>query len=81
MTLDSSEVYWFDDDGGVLVPTQAYIEYWNGANWVQVADVPLAEDRFNSTSLAGIKTTRVRVSMKNNKASTGILEWRVFGTL
>ena len=77
--LSRSEIYWFDDDGGVLVPTQAYIEYWNGAGWVKVGDVPLAENSFNTTALNNISTMSVRVSMKNRTQSTGILEWRIFG--
>ena len=33
-TLSSTQIYWFDDNGGVLTPTRAYLEYWNGNAWV-----------------------------------------------
>src|SRR5438105_6736120 len=32
--VSSLEVYWFNDSGGVLTPTTAYADYWNGSAWV-----------------------------------------------
>jgi hypothetical protein len=79
--LTSTEVYWFDDNGGVLVPTQATIEYWNGSGWMSAGNVPLVENTFNALSLNGIETNRLRVAMLNPNQSTGILEWRVYGSV
>ncbi|AJQ92948.1 DUF6055 domain-containing protein [Gynuella sunshinyii] len=79
-SLTSTEVYWFDDNGGVLVPTTAYLQYWNGNGWITAGDIPLEKDTFNTLSLDGIVTNRVRVSMLNTYESTGMLEWRVYGT-
>jgi hypothetical protein len=79
-SLSSTEIYWFDDNGGVLVPTIAYIEYWNGDSWIDTGDVPLGKDAFNTLVLGNIETSRLRVSMQNTSESTGILEWRVYGT-
>lgn len=79
-SLTQSQIYWFDDNGGVLTPTRAYIEYWTGSNWVSMGDVPLAKNAFNNLSLNSIVTNRVRVSMSNTMQSTGILEWRIAGT-
>ncbi|MGD9212287.1 MAG: family 43 glycosylhydrolase [Desulfobacteraceae bacterium] len=80
-SLSSTEIYWFDDNGGVLVPTTAYIEYWDGDRWINIGDVPVEKDAFNTLELNDIKTRRLRVSMLNSKQSTGILEWRIYGTL
>ncbi len=77
--LSSTQVYWFDDNGGVLTPTMAYFEYWNGNAWVGAGDIPLAKDAFNNLQLGDVLTNRVRVSMLNTRESTGMLEWRVFG--
>lgn len=79
-TLSSTQVYWFDDNGGVLTPTRAYIEYWNGSAWVNAGNVPLAKNAFNTLALNNVVTNRLRVSMLNTQQSTGILEWRVSGT-
>ncbi len=78
-SIDSISVYWFSDEGGVLIPTTAYVEYWNGSSWVKIADVPKVKDAFN-TVVANITTDSLRVSMKNTQESTGIIEWQVYKT-
>ena len=78
--LSNTQIYWFDDNGGVLTPTRAYIEYWNGSSWVNAGNVPLVKNAFNTLALGGVVTSRLRVSMLNTQQSTGILEWRVAGT-
>lgn len=78
-TLSSTQIYWFDDNGGVLTPTRAYVEYWNGNAWVNAGNVPLVKNAFNNLALNGVVTNRLRVSMLNATQSTGILEWRVAG--
>jgi hypothetical protein len=79
-SLSSTEIYWFDDDGGVRVPSTAYIEYWDGSSWIEAGDVPLVKDAFNTLALDNIETRHLRVSMRHASQSTGILEWRVYGT-
>lgn len=79
-SLSNTQIYWFDDNGGVLTPTRAYIEYWSGSAWVNAGNVPLVKNAFNNLALNGIVTSRLRVSMLNATQSTGILEWRVAGT-
>ncbi len=79
-SLSNTQIYWFDDNGGVLTPTRAYIEYWNGSAWVNAGNVPLVKNAFNTLALNGIVTGRLRVSMLNATQSTGILEWRVAGS-
>lgn len=78
--VTSIEVYWFNDSGGVLTPTTAYADYWNGSAWVRIGNIPLATNAFNILSVASINMNRLRVSMLNTTQSTGILEWRVIGT-
>lgn len=79
-TVTSMEVYWFNDGGGVLTPTTAYAEYWNGSSWVHLADIPLQTNTFNVVPIASMNIDRIRVSMLNPSQSTGMLEWRVMGT-
>lgn len=78
--ISSVEVYWFNDGGGVLTPTTAYVEYWNGSSWINLASVPLQTNVFNVTPVGLINTNRIRLSMLNTSQSTGILEWRVIGS-
>ncbi|HEY8897916.1 MAG TPA: hypothetical protein VIM79_23990, partial [Niastella sp.] len=75
-TVTSIQVYWFNDSGGVLTPTTAYAEYWNGSAWVNIGNVPLATNAFNTLAVNNINMTRLRVTMLNTTQSTGMLEWR-----
>ncbi|SFF00872.1 Por secretion system C-terminal sorting domain-containing protein [Chitinophaga sp. CF118] len=79
-TVTSIEVYWFNDAGGVLTPTTAYADYWNGSSWIRLGNIPLQTNAFNVLSVASVSTNRIRVSMLNKSQSTGLLEWRVIGT-
>lgn len=78
----SIEIYWFDDAGGVLTPTEAFIENYDEVmgEWIRVVDVPCEKDKFNITFFGELKTQRIRVTMLNPNESTGILEFRVWGT-
>lgn len=80
-TITSVQVYWFDDAGGVLTPTTAYLEYWNGTAWVNLGNIPKVINAFNTLSFSSVSTTKLRVSMLNTTQSTGLLEWRVYGTV
>lgn len=71
-SLSSTEIYWFDDNGGVQVPTTAYIEYLDGNSWINAGDVPLVEDAFNALALDNVVTSRLRMSMRNTRQSTFI---------
>jgi chitodextrinase len=79
-TISKTEVYWFDDAGGVLTPTTAYVEYWNGSAWVNCGTIPKVKDAWNVLNISNVTTSRFRISMLNTSQSTGILEWRVWGT-
>jgi chitodextrinase len=78
--ITQTQVYWFDDNGGVLTPTTAYVEYWNGSAWVNCGTVPKVKNAWNTLNISGVTTSRFRISMLNTSQSTGILEWRVWGT-
>lgn len=79
--VTSIQVYWFDDNGGVLTPTTAYAERWSGTAWVSLGNVPLVKNAFNTLSFASVNLSRIRVTMRNTTQSTGMLEWRVMGTV
>jgi len=76
------DVYWFDDARGVRLPKACRIQFWNGKAFVPVegpSGLALLANRFNTTSFAEVRTTRLRLEMDGNgNYSTGILEWRVY---
>jgi len=78
--LKSAEIYWFDDNGGVLTPTVAWLQYYEDGAWTDSIPVPCVKNTFNYVSLGDRITNQLRVLMRNDTESTGILEFRVWGT-
>ena len=76
--IKSVSVYWFSDGGGILLPTQAYIEYWDGTEWKSGGDIGFEGDKFNSVNV-DFSTSKLRLSMTNGTVATGILELKVIG--
>lgn len=80
-TLSGTDVYWWTDGQGILIPTEAYVEYYNVTNdtWVKVGDIGKTADQYNYLGLGGITTTKIRIHMINDVESTGIIEWKAYG--
>lgn len=56
--ISSSQVYWWTDNGGILIPYNSYMEYWNSdtESWSKFADpvvngVAVSESDYGSTTL------------------------------
>ncbi len=47
---------------------------------MKLADAPTNKDAFNTATFPEVLTDSLRLSMKNSTESTGIIEWRVYGT-
>jgi hypothetical protein len=77
--INSAAVYWFTDFGGVAQPTDAYIQYWDGIEWVNGGAIGLALNQFNTIENLSIKSRKLRISMKSATA-TGVIEFQAFGT-
>lgn len=75
--VNSTDVYWWADGGGIVQPYDAYIEYWNGSTWVSAGSIGTALDQWN-TLVTNVTTSKLRISMVST-ISTGILEWQVWG--
>ena len=78
INIESTNVFWWSDGGGISQPTDAYIEYWNGISWVNAGAMGLELDVDNSLDV-GVWASKIRINMKSN-TSTGIIEWRVMAT-
>ncbi|MBP1669331.1 MAG: hypothetical protein H6Q21_1697, partial [Bacteroidetes bacterium] len=75
--IDSTLVYWWDDGQGIDQPTDAYVEYWDGASWINAGNIGIALNQYNKLDL-DLFVSKVRINMISAMA-TGILEWKVFG--
>ena len=81
------DVYWFDDHNGVRLPRACRLKYFDGRQYVPVANpkgLGLSENQFNTTTFDDVHTTRLRLEMDGAPGtpgrgeSTGILQWRVY---
>ncbi|NLO69811.1 MAG: T9SS type A sorting domain-containing protein [Porphyromonadaceae bacterium] len=70
-------VYWFTDFGGLSQPTDAYIEYWDGFEWINAGNIGTNLNAYNTLSKSFV-SKKVRINMKS-ETSTGIIEFKVLG--
>lgn len=88
--INSSDIYWYDDNGGTRVPSNWSIQYSNdGITWSDVDIDPstpytgsVTRGQYNNLKFAAITMRYLRVyinSITNNQPGTGILRWKVYG--
>lgn len=88
-TIESTEVYYFSDGGGILLPDESVFEYWNDESqtWVEAGTVTNNyPDQYNVLEFdTPIKTTQLRITMTPvgyrtpDNHGVGIREWKVMG--
>jgi uncharacterized protein len=76
------EVFWWDDNQGVRLPSAARLLYWDGSDFSPVnADQVLGTnmDQYNRLDYQAVTTTKLRLEIDGNERySSGILEWKVY---
>lgn len=82
--INQSNVYWFTDGGGLLMPTDNYLEYWDFQNekWERVPNSEgngCVENQWNVTTFDPVVTNKIRLHMINDRESVGIIQWQVWG--
>jgi hypothetical protein len=76
--VNASDLYFFDDGGGVRVPASWQLQYWAGESFVDIPGTyEVATDRYNHVELGSVTTTRMRAVLAGDAASVGVLEWQV----
>ena len=82
VSVNKTDVYWFDDHNGVRLPKACRLMFWDGNVFVPVshaAGLGLAEHQYNSTTFDEVSTSKLRLEFDGEgKSSTGILEWKVY---
>ncbi|HVO43155.1 MAG TPA: discoidin domain-containing protein, partial [Aggregatilineales bacterium] len=81
-SIDTIEIYPYDDDGGVQTPTSYDVQYWDGTNWIDAPNqiktappAPILADRFNA-----VTTQKVRVLFTQQPGTfSGLTEIEVYG--
>ncbi|MEV0268076.1 discoidin domain-containing protein [Hamadaea sp. NPDC050747] len=81
-SVSRAQVYFFDDDQGIDMPSAWKLQYWNGSAY---ADVPgasaytLTKNAYNTVTFTGVSTTRLRVVLTaTGTSSLGLLEVKAF---
>ena len=88
--INSMDIYYFSDHGGIVAPKSASFEYLNDAGVWVVADeaqgLACVEDEYNTVKLANIKTKAIRMTMEpefmndgDPAHGVGVIEWKVYG--
>lgn len=86
VTLSGSSLYFFDDGGGVMVPSDYRFEFWDSAagEFVPVSGLSekkMAKNAFNEVTFNEITTDRLRLTMdKQGGSFTGLKEWRAISS-
>lgn len=88
-TLESSQVYYFSDQGGIVAPAKTVIQSWDASEqaWVDIHTEENNQlDQYNVAVFEEpVKTTKIRLLMTPQGFGTtqnhavGIKEWKVFG--
>jgi len=82
VTTNKIDVYWWIDGQGVGAPQSCRLLYWNGSQFVPVANavgLGVAGNAFNTTTFDEVHTDKLRLEIvSDGKLSTGILEWNVY---
>ena len=80
--VNSIEVYWFDDQGGVRLPKTSRLLYWYGKAFVPVKNLVglgVEANKYNTTTFEAVTTSKLKLEFDSIKtASTGILEFKVY---
>jgi uncharacterized protein len=76
------DVYWWDDERGVRLPTSCRLLWWDGAAFAPVKGAEglgVEGGKNNTTTFEEVTTPRLRLEFDGReKFSTGILEWKVY---
>jgi hypothetical protein len=82
VSLNKAQVYLFDDNQGIDLPSSWKLQYWTGSAY---ADVPGAggytvnANAYNTVTFPAVSTSRLRVVLQSNGTnSVGLLEVKAF---
>lgn len=72
------KVYWAQDGSNILLPTDAYVAWWDGSEWQKGTTLAQADGTLLSTTEVDLASSRLRIYMRSEKAC-GIRELQIMG--
>jgi hypothetical protein len=81
--IETSKVFWWSDEGGLVFPNEQYLEYHNMETdtWEEVPNAVgygVVPSVFNVTTFDEVLTDGIRLNFKS-EFSVGVSEWEVWG--
>ena len=82
ITTNGTSVYFADDGGGLQLPTNWQVQYWDGTEFTPVTNAssyPEADNVFNAVTFDSVTTTKLRVVMQTAPTAGGVgaIQWVV----
>ncbi|MFD0576929.1 galactose-binding domain-containing protein [Dactylosporangium darangshiense] len=81
-SVSKAQVYFFDDEGGIDMPSAWKLQYWNGSAYVDVPGASaytLTKNAYNTVTFTATSTTRLRVQLTaTGTSSLGLLEVKAY---
>ena len=82
VSIDEVAVFLYDYESFVKLPQAYRFKYWNGEEYVDVANasgMEIENDRFNHTTFTEVSTTRLMLELDSvERFLSPVLEWQVF---
>jgi GH43 family beta-xylosidase len=82
VSTNRAQVYFFDDGGGIDMPSSWSLQYWNGSSYVNVPGASAYTrnaNAYNTVTFTTVTTTRLRVVLNSTgTSSVGLLEVKAF---
>ena len=78
--ISSIQMFWATTGQGVSLPTDAYVAYWDGEQWVKNVSISDINKRGLSNTTTDVTSQKIRIYMKSDQAC-GIREINVFGEM
>lgn len=78
VNVSTVQVFWATASGDIALPSEAYISYWNGTEWVKATEITNIPKRGISSASTDVTSEKVRIYMKSDKAC-GIREVNIYG--
>jgi len=82
ITTNGTSVYFADDGGGLQLPANWVVQYWDGTQFTNVPNAstyPEADNVFNAVTFDPVTTTKLRVVMQSAPTAGGVgaIQWVV----
>ena len=89
VTVGGADIYWYDDGGGLQVPSALRMQYldangaWQDVNITTPFESSIAKNKYNRIEFDRVTTTRLRlyVTVRSGAAGNGIYRFKVYSSV